>query len=72
MLCTVRIMVSWECAKGLIVCGNTKYGTAFIAAVAQLFREVGEVAVVGRSTCGDLEQTMAKEAREELEGEPWY
>ena len=72
MLCTVRIMISWECAQGLVVCGNTKVGTMFLVDVARLFRDVGKVAVVGRSICGALEQSMVMEARQELEDEPWY
>lgn len=72
MLCSVRIMVSWQCTQRLLVCGHTKVGSLHIVSVARLFRETGKVAIIGQSLTGSLERRLVEDAREELKDEPWY
>lgn len=74
LLCDVRIMVTWQCAQGLLrnTNGNAETGTRHIVNVACLFRDVGKVAIVGQSLVGDHERKVVRDARDELKGEAWY
>lgn len=66
MLCDVRIMVTPLAVKRLTFCGSSKVGTEHIVAVAQLFRSVGKVAVIGQALNEPEERAMVEEARDRL------
>lgn len=74
MLCDVRVLVTSLAVQRLTFCGSTKVGTEHIVAVAQRFRSVGKVAVVGQALHVPEERRMVEEARERLKesGVRWY